>query len=120
MSEKEKIDPAKRPDPRRCPERCCFNWVEQGDSFAPGFFPDLKSALSNVRRAEVGHCGLVGFASCCRLPESPGDVDLYEPCEPELERAGLPWFFFVSRPSVLTAEARERYEREAPAYWAKK
>ena len=45
------------------------------------------------------------------------DHDWYEPCEPELERDGLPWFYFVPSVGNLAPKLHERYLRELRELW---
>lgn len=39
-----------------------------------------------------------------------GEKDWYEPCEPELESKGLPWFYFCD-PQRLTKKNRLMYKK---------
>jgi len=45
------------------------------------------------------------------------DRDFCEPQEPELSRAGLPWFFFIADASKVVEELRAAYIAEATALW---
>lgn len=54
---------------------------------------------------------------CTRIDPFGGDRDWYEPCEPALERDGLPWFYFIPSIDKLAPEFHERYLRESQALW---
>ncbi|HVK16522.1 MAG TPA: hypothetical protein VM533_06205 [Fimbriiglobus sp.] len=58
-----------------------------------------------------------GFGVCTRLDPVAGDHDWYEPCEPALERDGLPWFYFIPSVDKLAPEFHEQYLRESQALW---
>jgi len=69
-----------------------------------------------VAVAVVGdHCGW--SAGRCTRGGLGGDEDWYEPHEPELEGAGLPWFYFIANASTLVEELRSRYLAESSALW---
>ncbi|HZY87206.1 MAG TPA: hypothetical protein VFE78_20385 [Gemmataceae bacterium] len=57
------------------------------------------------------------FGRCTRLAPAEGDHDWYEPCEPALERDGLPWFYFIPSVEMLAPELHERYLRESRELW---
>ena len=57
------------------------------------------------------------FGLCTRLDHVAGDRDWYEPCEPELERDGLPWFYFTASIDKLVPHLHEQYLRESRALW---
>lgn len=59
------------------------------------------------------------FGLCTRLDPIAGDHDWYEPCEPALDRDGLPWFYFIPSADKVGAEFRERYLRESEELWGK-
>ena len=65
---------------------------------------------------EQGGCSCT-FGVCTRLDPLAGDRDWYEPCEPALERDGLPWFYFIPSIDQLVPELHERYLRESQALW---
>jgi hypothetical protein len=54
---------------------------------------------------------------CVRLDSVRGTNDFYEPDEPDLERAGLPWFYFIPDTHTLLGERKEPYLRESVALW---
>ncbi|MBZ9750601.1 hypothetical protein K7W42_06975 [Deinococcus sp. HMF7604] len=56
----------------------------------------------------------------CRRWSPEGKTDWYEPCEPLLERAGLPWFYFIPSPSKLVEELRGAYILESEALWGRR
>lgn len=53
------------------------------------------------------------FGKCYRSTANLNDYDWYEPCEPELERNDLPWFYFITTEKRLLKKARKRYLRES-------
>jgi hypothetical protein len=58
------------------------------------------------------------FGSKCRRETgSPDDPDIYESCEPELEKYGLPWFYFIPDAEDLDDEFKEEYLRESQKLW---
>lgn len=74
--------------------------LADSDAFVP--FPD-------------GGCSC-SLGPCSRLSRAPDAKDMYEPDEPALARAGLPWFYFV-REELLTRRHRRQFRREARALW---
>ena len=46
-----------------------------------------------------------------------GTGDYYEPCEPRLEEAGLPWFYFFPNAYTIVDELKADYERESRELW---
>ena len=56
------------------------------------------------------------FGVCTRLDKEGGCRDFYEPCEPRLEEAGLPWFYFVTL-ACLHPTFHARFKRESKAHW---
>jgi hypothetical protein len=83
----------KKPPEDICPEEYCFFWC--GDE--------------NKCRETFGVCRRSG-------PNSSNN-DWYEPCEPELEKQGLPWFYFIPCSDKLVDELREEYNRESKKLW---
>lgn len=59
---------------------------------------------------------MCNFGLCTRLDPVGGDRDWYEPDEPDLEEAGLPWFYFAS-PRSLAPGLSERYIDESETLW---
>ena len=59
------------------------------------------------------------FLVCRRLDPEHGQRDGYEDDRPNLEQAGLPWFYFYPSPDSLVPEVREKYVRESEAVWGK-
>ena len=76
-----------------CPKEFCFFW---------------DSVELNCRES---------FGKCLRDQKSLSDRDCYEPCEPELERAGLPWFYFIPNADDLNPLLNEEYLRESEKLW---
>ena len=58
---------------------------------------------------------------CTRNDIEKGTRDYYESDGPDLELAGLPWFYFYSSPSSLTERGgiREKYIVESEVLWGK-
>lgn len=82
-----------KPPALKCPREFCFLW-------------DTSAAA----------CGCP-FGLCARLGGERGGRDFYEPHEPNLERADLPWFYFIPDADNLVDEAKEEYERGAKRLW---
>lgn len=104
-----------------CPGKYCFQWVSPGGAanMSGRSYRSLQEALN--RRDDFvefpqGGCSC-SFGLCTRLDPIAGDRDWYEPCEPELERDGLPWFYFTPSPEKLAPEFRERYLRDSQSLW---
>ena len=70
--------------------------------------------------ATVGEC-LCEFGVCTRNDVEKGENDYYEPDEPDLELAELPWFYFISSPMNITERngLRDRYLLESEPLWGK-
>ena len=113
-------DKHKRPPADVCPREYCFHWVAAGGKAAP---PGRRYASSlEMLRDSVnwpvwpeGGCGC-SFGLCKRLSSAAGDADYYEPHEWNLERAGLPWFYF-GRLENLQPKFREEFLRESARLW---
>ena len=102
------FNPAEKPDPAVCPGKLCFLWrlgrmVRSGDE-----------EPATVREG----CGNP-FGVCIRLDAERGDSDWYSNHGPNLEKAGLPWFYFYPSPDGLTANSRQKYIEESEALWGK-
>lgn len=67
-----KWDKGKRPPENVCPKKYCFIWSD-----------------------ELNRCSET-FGPCLRLDMNENYQDWYEPCEPELEKDGLPWNYFIN------------------------
>jgi len=105
-----------KPSPEVCPRAFCFHYVPAGSSFAPGVSPSVEAAMRGARPTADSFCGC-SFGRCTRLGAPGADADGYEPNEPALERAGLPWFFFIPSADSLPAEWQEEYLRESAWFW---
>ncbi len=82
-----------KPHKTVCPKSFCFLWSE----------------VDNKCRATLGICSR-------NIPDE-NNKDWYEPCEPELEKHGLPWFYFIPDANHLVDELREEYKRESNKIW---
>lgn len=91
-------NPREEPPALVCPRRFCFNFLASGNRYAPGLHQDLESALALAKPVSGDHCK-GWFGRCRRLGDGTGTHDFYEPCEPELHRAGLPDDYFRKFPS---------------------
>ncbi len=111
-------DRAVKPPADVCPQQFCFEWLEAGSWSAPGLYANLETALEATVKIENGACGCTS-GRCSRIdPQSTQDC--YEPHEPCLEAAGLPWFFFIPDADKLVEELRDDYIAESQALWGVK
>ncbi|MGI8544399.1 MAG: hypothetical protein ACR2MD_13125 [Aridibacter sp.] len=100
-SEKEsKFNKFIKSDKNVCPKQFCFNWREEGQYHPTS---GCNWSLRKYNRDE----------------ETQGEVDYYEPHEPNLRKAKLPLFYFVNSPKTLTKEFIEEYIRESERLWVK-
>ncbi|HWI55109.1 MAG TPA: hypothetical protein VNT57_05425 [Desulfobacteria bacterium] len=102
--------PKKKPPKYVCPKKYCIHWLEAGNSYAPRVFRDLEDALESVQWVSEESCGC-SFGTCIRNEAEKGVHDWYEPNEPYLEKADLPWFYFISNPVKLKKDDRDIYDR---------
>lgn len=104
-----------------CPGKYCFQWVPPGGAadMSGRYYRSLQKALDrsdDFVEFPRGGCSC-SFGVCTRLDPVAGDQDWYEPCEPELERDGLPWFYFIPSGDKLSLEFREQYIRDSQSLW---
>jgi hypothetical protein len=109
-----------RPPEGVCPEEFCFHWGAAGDKASPPghTYASVREALlDSVNWPEwpAGGCGC-HFGPCRRSRVDAGATDYYEPCEPRLEAAGLPWFYFTTLDS-LREEFHQKFLQEAAQHW---
>ncbi len=76
-----------------------------------GILPETPEPVSVAQGCRCP-CGL-----CTRLDAEQGDHDWYEPHEPNLRQAGLPWFYFIPTPAKLVPDLRTSYIEESEALW---
>jgi predicted adenine nucleotide alpha hydrolase (AANH) superfamily ATPase len=71
---------------------------------------NFEDALKNSKLVEQSYCGC-SFGICNRNEEctDPNALDYYEPHEVQLEKDGLPWFYFVNQ-NKLKAKDKKNYE----------
>jgi hypothetical protein len=87
------------PDYTVCPKHYCFHWLEKGDFIARGFHANLKKASKHMEEVMEDGCGC--SLSMCLRDERLGGMDVrnykdwYEPCEPRLDKDGLPHDYFI-------------------------
>lgn len=104
-----------------CPGRYCFMWVPPGGpaDMSGRSYDSFQEAVTRrddwVEFPQGGCSCSIGL--CTRIDPFGGDRDWYEPCEPALERDGLPWFYFIPSIDKLAPEFHERYLRESQALW---
>jgi len=100
-----------KPSEEICPEKFCFMWHEKGSSLAKGFHNSLEEALRKLEKVEKSYCGvnsISGSPVCRRESKNTKDHDFYEPCEPYLKKAKLPWFYFLSKCQVQSLNEKDR------------
>lgn len=88
-----KWDKFKKPPENICPQKFCFIWSE-----------------------DVNKCRAT-FGLCKRLAPDKCNKDWYDPCEPELEKNGLPWFYFIPNADKLVDKLKEEYIRQSNELW---
>jgi hypothetical protein len=87
------------PNPILCPKHYCFHWLEKGDFIARGFHANLEEASQHMEEVMEDGCGC-SFGICLRderfrSMEGINRRDWYEPCEPALDKNGLPRDYFI-------------------------
>ena len=93
-----------QPDNTICPKHYCFHWLEKGSYIARGLHSSLEEAFNYMEEAlESGCVNSFGF---CRRDERIQNFkksqpyqrckDWYEPCEPALDKDGLPHDYFIA------------------------
>jgi hypothetical protein len=87
-------NPNEKPDLTVCPQQFCWFWLEEEELFASSLHSSVDEAWENLQVVEKVGCGCA-FGPCRRETGNPGHEDWYEPCEPELAKHGLPWFYFA-------------------------
>ena len=97
-----------QPDLTICPKHFCFFWNEEGDYVAKGLHKNVEEAMGKMIRVTRNHCGF-SYGQCVRNEDLRGDKDYYEPCEPRLEKAGLPDFYFNNPEWHKLPEKRRLY-----------
>jgi len=103
-------NPREKPPSDVCPKDFCFFWSKRGAriDLAGRLFESLEDALevlateTPVVRFSAG-CRCV-FGTCSRAVPAPGNRDWYEPHEPALKKAGLPWFYFIPSADKLVED----------------
>ncbi len=110
-----------KPPAEVCPGRYCFQWIPPGGAADMsgrkyGSFEEAIARREGWEQFPQGGCSCA-FGLCTRLDPVAGDCDWYEPCEPALERDGLPWFYFIPSVEGLIPELHEKYIRESRTLW---
>jgi hypothetical protein len=108
-----------KPDPRICPREFCVHWLAKGDYFAAGVHENLASAYPCAVEVNSAGCGCTSFGVCVRLDSNVGTHDWYEPHEPNLEAAELPWFYFIPSPEMVDEGNKKKYILQSEAIWGK-
>lgn len=75
----------------KCPGNFCFGYVG----------PDT---IGGAGRGPYCNFSKTGFLSRCDRDDPQGDADHYEPCEPELKRAGLAHDHFKRPGTIWTTD----------------
>lgn len=93
-----------------CPNEYCSFWRKAGNQADYGVYLNLEEALKNLELVEQSHCGC-SFGICKRNEECTdlNALDYYEPQEVQLEKDGLPWFYFMD-PNKLKVKDKKNYE----------
>ena len=108
-----------KPSSLICPGHYCFFWRKAGTKFAAGLHDNLEAAIEAAVEVTEDRCGC-SFGTCLRLEPAAENRDWYEPHEPNLEAAGLPWFFFIPDPYKLSGKARKRYIQQSEQLWGRR
>jgi hypothetical protein len=103
-------DPKDKPDPKVCPREFCFMWQ---------LGIPLSAKTPKPASVEEG-CGCPAPIICTRLDAARSGRDYYEDHGPNLERAGLPWFYFYPTPLKLAKRVRQEYIAESEALWGER
>jgi hypothetical protein len=103
------VNPSEKPEPLVCPRQFCFFW--RMDELIHATVPEPGTVAAGCR---------CPFGVCIRCDVEEGDRDWYEPHEPNLEHAALPWFYFVPTPEKLVPGIRARYIQDSEALWGKR
>ncbi|MBN9117755.1 MAG: hypothetical protein J0I06_01050 [Planctomycetes bacterium] len=109
-----------RPPATVCPEEFCFHWVSAGGRASPpgreyASRAEMFRDAANWPVWPEGGCGC-GFGVCRRARPGEAATDWYEPHEPRLEAAGLPWFYFTTL-AALRADFHQKFVQEATQLW---
>ena len=105
------FDIKQKPDPAVCPCQFCFFW-----SAANG--KQRGRSVEERLYTTEGKCWC-DFGICIRLNPEEGDRDWYSTDNPDLEEAGLPWFYFIPSPDSLVPHARDKYIADSEALWGR-
>ena len=110
--------PETKPPSDTCPEGFCFHWAEAGDKVTGigRLYDSLEDAMSDATPVNTPKCAC-SFGACVRAPNSDSETDWYEPNEPLLQKAELPWFYFIPSTKCLGDEFHARYIRESTELW---
>ena len=106
-----------RPPANICPQEFCFCWVRGGSQadLSGQRYASVDEALREAKLVEVPEGMCMERGVCTRLDSELGDRDRYEPEEQMLEKAGLPWFYFVADLTTLVP-----VRRDEALHWAKR
>ncbi len=97
-----------QPDLTTCPQYFCFFWNGIGDYISKGMHENVEKAMNQMVLVTEAHCGFQ-YGQCARNEHQRGEKDFYEPCEPRLEAAGLPDFYFNKPAWQKSPEKRQLY-----------
>ena len=110
--------PETKPPSGTCPERFCFHWAEAGDKVTGvgRQYDTVTDAINDAALVSTARCAC-SFGPCVRDTSSDSITDWYEANEPALEKAGLPWFYFVPSIKCLGEQFHARYVEESAELW---
>jgi hypothetical protein len=89
-----------QPDYTLCPKHHCFHWLEKGSLIARHVQVNLDEVSTHWEKVKKSGCGC-SFGNCVREGRFK-DLDTryfrdwYEPCEPSLEKEGVPHDYFIN------------------------
>ena len=125
-------DPKKRPDEDVCPKLYCVHWVpSKGAAWLAKLSTHVCKSSQEVFQAQDGWVTFPNggcacpYGRCSRLPAGTPAVetdatskygDMYESHVVELERDGLPWFYFCTLGS-LRPEFHDQFRQESEQLW---
>ena len=112
-----------RPPADLCPREFCFRWVPAGGQaeVSGRTFRNFREASREgtwVNAPPEGMC--TKAQGCSRLNPGPGYTDLYSSDDLALEKAGLPWFYFIADlRTIVRPQEREQALEAARQLWGR-
>jgi len=107
-----------KPPAETCPKRFCVHWAEVGDKVTPvgHEFDSINESINAAVAVTSAKCACA-FGLCKRGPDNSSNTDWYEPNDPALKKAGLPWFYFIAHLKNLGEQFHAQYTEESKALW---